>query len=194
MKSVAYYAGPVKCGVLESKDMDKSSKYYLILPIVGILLTIGAFQWLRANSPIFNLFFPPTDFYTTLAESPIIFEQAGYVLDMKFKNKRYPGGYALIIQTEKPLPKAGGFRTKIKANIKVKKDNIIILQKTVSKPRSYFWKNEKESGFYLFQYQVPTDLPKNVELNLEMTLLEPDKEIFKKYGKTKAIIRKTSDK
>lgn len=159
----------------------------IIFVIFGFLYAIIAKDFV-----FFNYLFPPTNFYKPLAESPVRFDEKGSLLKCSFANK-YPGKHALLAYTESPIQMEDSFSETINATITVKQNENLIYEKNISNSRSWIKNSDGKTAFYLFNYSVPEDLPKNQKLFIEVVLLEKNYNIGKKYGKTIAVLKKISD-
>ena len=77
--------------------------------------------------------------------------------------------------------------------IKLYKGDILLLTRQIENSYEPFI-SDLGSGFALFTYKVPQDLPLNADLVAQVKILEPDKYLFDTYGPTKLYINKISDK
>ena len=141
---------------------------------------------------------PPKDYYVPLVKEDLNISTRGMINKISFKNK-YEGNHSLGIFLEHftddlyYVPLSKRYKTKLKVEISFYNQGTLLLTKHLEDIYEPFI-GDFGSGFALFTYKVPQDLPLNTDLILQISILESDKHLFDTYGPTKLYIRKISDK
>jgi hypothetical protein len=79
-----------------------------------------------------------------------------------------------------------------KLRIIVRSEEKQLLDKIVTeKDLLPFWSNR--SGFSIYNYEVPTDLPRGKRLKASIQIIEPDESFSEKYGEQEMRFKKFSD-
>jgi hypothetical protein len=128
-----------------------------------------------------------------LAESTFNLSKKGLTKQFDIIHK-YPGNYWIAILVEKPLDSGGYYDSNFKVQISIINGGRVILERTVSDTSFYFYGGKMEhSGFSLFNYKVPSELPIGVPLSIKIKVLEENIGFCNKYGQQNIIISKFSD-
>lgn len=159
---------------------------FILFFIIALFLGI----YFKPLFPILNFFLPPKDLYGNLVNIDFDLSKNGRYM-VQFENK-YPGNHEIIILVEHPTPVMEEYNANFQINLIIKGKGVERkkLLKTIKNP---FWKASGKSGFSIFSYKVPDDLPLKQLLIAEIEVLKPDKEFTKRYGKQKLSITKVSD-
>lgn len=166
----------------------------LIIP-VGLLavLLIGGISYLRESSPLFNLFFSPSDLYSSLDEQELNLSNEMESHSLSFEAK-YPGNHAIFIDVSKVIPigeKYGG-EYLIKVEITDAK-NLPLISETVSTPAYSFWRGRLPGGIALLAFDAPEDVPLKQPLVANILVLKSDSEFQERLGPLTLVVRKYSD-
>jgi hypothetical protein len=163
-----------------------------LIAIILIILCGGYFtvNYLHKNSVLFNFFFSPKDLFSPLICTQFDLSQKNtYVLE--FENK-HPGNHWLEVLVEKPTKVLENYETHYKLRIIISSEEGQLLDKIVTeKDLLPFW--SIKSGFSIYNYKVPTDLPREKRLKASIQIIEPDESFSTKYGKQEMCFKKYSD-
>ena len=173
----------------------KNKRQKVITIISLIIIAVGGYlglQYLHKNSPIFNFFFTPKDLYSPVVCSNFdLSKNNNYQLS--FTNK-YPGGHNLEILVEKPTKILDKYVTEFKIRVIISAEDKKIVNTVVTEKNiSSFWGGENNSGFAIYRYRVPSDLPQGKLLKATIQIEMSDEDFYEKYGKQKLCFTKHSD-
>jgi hypothetical protein len=155
-----------------------------------ILITVSFF-YARRTSTLFNLLFPPSDLFTSLASQNIDLTKRGKV-QLLFQPK-YPGAHDLDLEVEK-LNFGKPFKGKILLDVSVKNEkNESVLNRRIAGATSSFQGNQRQ-GFILESFMVPDQIGIGEKATVEVTILTADPDLKETYGSAKFVVNKGGDK
>ena len=160
--------------------------------MVVFLLAIPLHTYLRANNTLYNFIFSPNDLYQTLAVSNFDLTKKGKVANLDFTHK-YPGNHWVAVIVENPIEVRESYSNDFEVNIEIRKNDRVLLTKTLSDSSFWFHGGKGRSGFALFKYKVPKDLPMYEGLSAKLVVKKNSPEFKIKYGEHKLEIGKFSD-
>jgi hypothetical protein len=161
-----------------------------LLIITGIAITVSI-PHLRKTNPLFNLFFSPPDLYATLAETTFSTsdENSSYKLDFTAK---YPGRHTVTIIPSVPIKTMESYGEEFSVRVLITNSSgEVLVDDVATPPYSQFW--GKETGLFLFTFNVPKDVPLHVPLNASVQITEVDHKFEEKFGPITLSINKGSD-
>lgn len=170
--------------------MKHFKKGFLVIFIMATLV-VAHFQ-LRESSPLYNLFFSPSDLYNNLAESAFDLTERGFTKKLEV-NHIYPGNHWVALLVEKPAELFEKYDSDFNVQITITSKNKVVLDNTVSNSSSWFLGQKDRSGFSLLTYKISDIAPIGTSLSFTVKVLKPSSEFTKKYGKQRIIISKYSD-
>ena len=155
-----------------------------------ILIAVGFFS-ARRTSTLFNLLFPPSDMFISLASQDVDLTKTGKIR-LLFQPK-YPGAHSLDLEVEK-LDFGKPFKGKILLDVSVKnKKNESVINRRVAGPTSSFLGNQRK-GFVLESFMVPDQIGIGEKATVEVTILTADPDLMGTYGSAKLAVNKGGDK
>jgi hypothetical protein len=171
---------------------------------LGLLLSIIAFNTriMTSHSPkslrlLVQAVAPPTDLYTPLGTVDFDVSQGGLVARVEFVNK-YVGQHVvslLLAKFQEDLyfkDQDHRFRPDLKLMIVFTVGNTVLLKRYVE--NSYLpFIGKNGSGFSLFEYNVPEELPIAQKIMCEVRIMQGDHRMQKEYGPVRFLVRKASD-
>jgi len=133
----------------------------------------------------------PKDLYDFIVNERIDIIKKG-TYNFEFVNK-YDGKHSVGIILENFLDSLyfskSNFKLRLKIDFYLKERLVFSNIKNVSYP----FKGKKGSGFIFLTYSCPSNLPRNQLIICKVTIIEPDYELFKKYGPVRFYVQKMSD-
>ena len=161
--------------------------------IVGITLTtlglLVSHAYLRNTSPLYNLFFSPSDLYEPLVSADL----EGEPIDIEFGlTHRYPGFYQIKVDASASPGIGVKYTTDFETNISFRHDNREIISEVRSEPEFNYWRNT-DGGVVLLTYRVPEQVPKDEEVNVTFKIYGNVGEFVEKYGPSTIKVSKMSD-
>lgn len=153
---------------------------------------VAAHFQLRESSPLYNLFFSPSDLYSNLAESAFDLTEKGFTKKLEVTHI-YPGNHWVALLVEKPAELFEKYDSDFEVQITIISKNKVMLDSTVSDSSFWFLGHKDRSGFALLTYKIPDIVPIGTSLTFTVKVLKPSPEFAKKYGKQRIIISKYSD-
>ena len=163
-----------------------------ILIGVFIVVSVPIHYYLRSNSVAYNFFFSPDNLYNNLASSAFDLSVVGSVADMQYIHE-YPGNHWIAVLVEKPDRVPASYDDDFEVTLQVSDKEGILLNRSLSDSSFWFYGGIERSGFALFNYKVPNDLPANVPLSAKLVVYKGSPEFQSKYGNQRLIISKFSD-
>jgi hypothetical protein len=154
--------------------------------VVALLMGVG---WMRGASPLFNLFFPPANFYSPMAYQAIEDKSKGYLLEVMH---RYPGNYEVEIYAPTSSGVGVPYQVEFDADIEVKTEKMTLLHNTSSKESPQFW-GRAGGGITLLRYRVPEQVPRNELVQINVAITGDIGRFNKKYGTSVLLVAKSSD-
>lgn len=156
-----------------------------------ILLVVG-FVCARRTSTLFNLLFPPSDMFVSLATKEADLTKPGLKIQLPFQPK-YPGSHELDLEVEK-LDFGKPFKGNILLDMSVKnKKGEVIITSKMTGPTSSFLGTERK-GFVLQSFLVPDQIGLGEKGTVEITIITPDADFPRTYGNAKFAVNKGGDK
>lgn len=176
-----------------------------ILIGLGLLLSMIAFNTriMASNAPMpLRLFIqavaPPADLYAALGMVDLDVAQGGLVGRLEFSNK-YVGQHVvglLLARFHEDLyfmDRDLRFRPKLKLMVVFTIGDTVVIKRFVENSYDPFI-GKDGSGFSLFEYNVPDDLPIAQKITCEVRVIQGDHKMQQEYGPIGFFVRKTSDK
>lgn len=174
-----------------------------IFSIAGLLLALSIVIWifnnaiLRSNSPaalktIVQLIVPPEDLYEPLMTGSINIKDDVATKSFSY-NHKYMGSHEIVIYFDNPDVSLflNSPELKLIASIECRVGDNLYYSRTVESGSHFI--GRRGSGYSLYVYEVPQDLPLDKTINCVLSLSEMDAEFFKKYGPSRVYVKKISD-
>lgn len=140
---------------------------------------------------------PPKNYFKPLVDCELDISQQGIVKKFKFTH-RYKGNYnAGIFLSNFDFDvffaeSKYRYKPKLQMEIKFYANNSVIMSKTTGNGYSPIL-CEHGGGLIFVHYKTPNDLPVDQEIECEVKIITPDKELQDSYGPARFYIRKGSD-
>ena len=138
-----------------------------------------------------NALFPPDDLYDALGEVQIDLSDSGRRFGVDVIHK-YPGTHAVSIEV--PVTQAYEFplRADFSLDLTVQEGGATILERHVNDLLHPF-RGGDVGGYDLVYYEVPNDLPRNVQVTVTLIVTKPDPEFSARFDSIKMSVAKIPD-
>lgn len=156
------------------------------------IMSIGFPKWIRL---VVATAFPPGDLFAFIAREELDLSQAGAVKEVSFLAK-YRGQYDTgILLRNFDSDKFYGTKYNFPLRLKLtfQRGSTFIISKVVGAQFSPFIGRDA-SGFGLFTFSTPEDLPIGEEITCRIEIVSSDPALNSRYGPAEFFVRKISDK
>lgn len=140
---------------------------------------------------------PPKNYFSPLVDFELDISRQGTVKRFKFTNK-YRGNHDLGIFLDNFdfdvffAKSKDRYKSKLNMEIDFYVNNLAIMSKTIGTGYSPIL-GPYGGGLIFVHYKAPKDLPLNQEIECEVKIITPDKELLDRYGPARFYIQKGSD-
>lgn len=169
---------------------DKQTFGVVVIAVVLTLFIAVGVPALRKTSPVFNILVPPTDLYSPLSASPVSLADEGQRYLRRFENK-YPGQYWIAIRVNSLAALDAVDVGDFVLRLDVSTDNRQVFSNRIEGPFERY--ERADSGFAVYRYRVPEDLPIREPLTATLTIVRADEQFESAYGPSELVIKKLSD-
>ncbi len=141
----------------------------------------------------FRITFPPNDLYRTLMMVPLDVRQSDFSIDGELTHP-YAGKYEIGLQVAKCISMTSSkCKSNVRLLVELSSPTGAELEALIGNTIRPWWGRDV-SGFSLFHYWVPSNLPVDTKIQCRVRVETPSDEFFDMYGDAALYVRKSSEK
>jgi hypothetical protein len=161
-----------------------------LITVFTLVILFAGVNWLRTESTVFNLFFPPSGIYDPLASAPLSSSEKRYEFEVIHK---YPGRYEIAINAPSSPGVGVLYEMGFQAKVVISTESKVLMEKSISRPSSQFW-GDKTGGVVLLGYRIPEMVDVEQSVTIIVATSGDVASFNNDYGASNVVVKKRSDK